>query len=225
LHKLLHQLKCDSDDSWKSSDFGRNVPLSDIVKIFDNVSFLVFNYDRCIEYFLLHALQQLYAINEQRAAEILSRLNIIHPYGDVGELKTPLQGNGVVFGGNADDLDQENYAHLAGRIRTYTEVKEGEARENIDIALQDAETWVFLGFAFHEQNLRLIRPALEHDQKYIYGTAYKMSDSDLDVTRMRIRGFFKSSCRSAMNTRMERSLHPNLKCADLFDYYTQSLPN
>lgn len=203
---------------------GRNVPLEEIDTIFKNVSFIAFNYDRCIEHFLFQALQQVYFINEQRAAEILSQLNIIHPYGDVGNLITPLSQSGVHFGGDSHDLDNENFVELAKRIRTYTEVKDGEPKENIDIALQDSETWVFLGFAFHEQNLRLLTPGVGHDLKMIYATAYKMSRNDMDVTRVRLLQFFQENSRAAMNYRIEHGMHTDLICNDLFDYYTQSLP-
>lgn len=203
---------------------GRSVRLEDIEAIFKNVSFIVFNYDRCIEHFLLNALQQLYSIPEERAAEILSTLNIIHPYGDVGELATS-QNPGVHFGGNVHDADSENFVDLAKRIRTYTEVKEGEAKENVDIAFQDSETWVFLGFAFHEQNLRLLMPGTGHSSKTIFATALGMSESDLGVTRRRIlQMFFKENSHTTMKPRLERSMHSDLSCAALFDYYTQSLP-
>jgi hypothetical protein len=35
---------------------GRGVPKENVREIFDNVAFIVFNYDRCIEHFLFHAL-------------------------------------------------------------------------------------------------------------------------------------------------------------------------
>jgi hypothetical protein len=38
---------------------GRGVPKENIHQIFDRVSFIVFNYDRCIEHFFHHALQKL----------------------------------------------------------------------------------------------------------------------------------------------------------------------
>jgi hypothetical protein len=41
---------------------GRGTSRESIGKIFDSVTFIVFNYDRCLEQFLLHALQRLYAI-------------------------------------------------------------------------------------------------------------------------------------------------------------------
>ncbi|MEA2896590.1 MAG: hypothetical protein QOJ84_2205 [Bradyrhizobium sp.] len=45
-------------------------------RIFDNVAFVNFNYDRCLEQFLWLALQQLYLINEECAAELVSGLTI-----------------------------------------------------------------------------------------------------------------------------------------------------
>lgn len=50
-------------------------------EIFDRVSFVIFNYDRCVEFFLLHALQELYALEERAAKSILDDLDIVHPYG------------------------------------------------------------------------------------------------------------------------------------------------
>src|SRR5262249_36707437 len=35
---------------------GRGIPKQDAREIFDHVSFIVFNYDRCVEHFLFHAL-------------------------------------------------------------------------------------------------------------------------------------------------------------------------
>ena len=65
----------------------------EVENVLDDVSFITFNYDRCLEYFLRHALQLMYGINLQHATEIVSKANIIHPYGCVGTLEK------VQFGG------------------------------------------------------------------------------------------------------------------------------
>jgi hypothetical protein len=197
---------------------GRNRRIEEIASVFDNVSFIVFNYDRCIEHFLIQALRQLYAIRHDQAAELVSKLDIIHPYGDVGSLH-----HGVPFGGGVD-ADNIDCFELAKRIRTYTEVKQDEAKENIDIALQDAAAWVFLGFGYHEQNLRLLMPGPNgHDPKHIFGTAHKMSEPDLKVTSKRLALFFQADNRVAMKKEWPH-LRSDLTCATLFDQYTQSLP-
>ena len=61
-------------------------PRSEIYSIFDNVSFVVFNYDRCVEHYLHNSLKNYYGIGNSVATEILSGLNIHHPYGVVGAL-------------------------------------------------------------------------------------------------------------------------------------------
>ena len=65
----------------------RGVPKENVSQIFDNVSFIVFNYDRCIEHFLLFVLQNAYGISDREAGKILvEKLRIIHPYGVVGDI-------------------------------------------------------------------------------------------------------------------------------------------
>ena len=77
---------------------GRGVSKENIRNIFDRVSFIVFNYDRCLEHFLLHALQQAYGIRRDEAEAILSGVRIIHPYGLVDKavpsaLRAPIMCN------------------------------------------------------------------------------------------------------------------------------------
>ena len=81
----------------------------EVENVLDDVSFITFNYDRCLEYFLRHALQLMYGIDLQHAAEIVSKANINHPYGCVGTLEK------VQFGGA--DHDRMDFASCQGRSR------------------------------------------------------------------------------------------------------------
>ena len=83
-------------------------------EIFANVAFVIFNYDRCVEHFLYNALQRVYGIRENDAADILADCTIIHPYGLVGPY-LPISG-GVPFGTTSAD-----YRQLSQQIKTYTE--------------------------------------------------------------------------------------------------------
>jgi hypothetical protein len=60
---------------------GRGVPKENVRQIFDNIAFISFNYDRCLEFFLIHALRKLYRIEEAEASSIVGDLHIVHPYG------------------------------------------------------------------------------------------------------------------------------------------------
>src|SRR4051794_13899814 len=51
-----------------------------------SIALIVFNYDRCIEHYLFHALQRYYQISEADATSLLKHLAIYHPYGTVGHL-------------------------------------------------------------------------------------------------------------------------------------------
>jgi hypothetical protein len=189
---------------------GRGIPKENVRQIFDNVSFIVFNYDRCIEYFLFHALQRLYSIGENEAAAILDDLSIIHPYGSIGSLRE------VPFGAT-----RANYVALAKGIRTYTE-QVGEIAGEIAVEVARANCIVFLGFAYHSQNLQIIHPEPLIPIIPVYGTAYKMSESDVHVVSRRLVDFFLPNV-SVQNRRSQISLENKLTCSDLFDNYARSL--
>jgi hypothetical protein len=71
-------------------DFARNindgVRKTEISRIFEKVSFIIFNYDRCFEHFMFNALQRLYGIDADAAASAMKTLRIIHPYGTIADL-------------------------------------------------------------------------------------------------------------------------------------------
>jgi hypothetical protein len=58
----------------------------DITQIFTNVSFITFNYDRCLEQYLFHAIKDLYRTSETETAKIMGAIEIHRPYGQVGLL-------------------------------------------------------------------------------------------------------------------------------------------
>ncbi|MBR1247080.1 hypothetical protein JQ609_09060 [Bradyrhizobium sp. AUGA SZCCT0169] len=122
---------------------------SEIQSAFDNITFVNFNYDRCIEQYLYFALQRI-GIEEAGAALIVAGLNMIRPYGSVGPL-LPSIPNHVLFGGAVDPFNM-----LAG-IRTYTENESLHDSGHLVTALQGAKLVLFLGFGFHAQNLRLLQ--------------------------------------------------------------------
>jgi hypothetical protein len=187
-------------------------------EIFDHVSFIIFNYDRCVEYFLLHSLQKLYGIPEEEAS-FLDDLRIVHPYGLVSELRSRMCPDGLPFG-CTDGLD---YVSLTGNIKTYTEqVAAADLLSNIEAEMRKAECLVFLGFAYHSQNMQLLTPSKAMPHKPVFGTAYKMSNADTDVISHQISLFFTPNMTTQMRADLIR-LENKLTSADLFDNYAKSL--
>jgi hypothetical protein len=126
----------------------RGIPRENVREIFEGLSFINFNYDRCVEFFLANALQKLHGISEDEAADILTDLQIIHPYGVVEK---------VPFGATS-----ANYLELAAGIKTYTEqLGEQDVTQGIKNEIQRAECIVFLGFAYHRQNMQILTPDTE----------------------------------------------------------------
>jgi len=80
---------------------------------------------------------------------------------------------------------------------------------------------VFLGFAFHSQNMRLIKPGKQLDPKYVFGTAKGLSDADTNVVLHQIADFFTSM--SGPERAAKLKLENKLAAAALFDEYAKSL--
>lgn len=209
---------------------GRKVP--DVAKVFDDVTFINFNYDRCIEYFLIHALQLMYGVMLENARQIVKSASIIHPYGTVADLAT------VPFGG--DQHHQYDYAGLAKSIKTYNErVEEQDVIDKMHFAIRRAECVVFLGFAYHKQNMKLLFDQLPKPKKtkHIFGTAFGMSEADKSEVVDELERIFPDVDdddsvpsdshihRPALKRRNTSHIHVDAKltCAKLFEDYAKSL--
>ena len=161
----------------------------DISKAIENVSIITFNYDRCVEHFLRQAFMTYYRIESSEAEELVGSIPIKHPYGQVGRLDWQVGEEGVGFGRpEAADL-----LRLSQQIRTFTERVEDEAAlAGLHDLVEQAETIVFLGFAFHRQNLQLLTlpPKPFQERKRLFGTALGISNSDLSVITSEVGGMF-----------------------------------
>lgn len=154
-----------------------------------NVTIINFNYDRCVEHCLFRALQDLYQIDQAKAADIIKSMRIFHPYGKVAPLPWQDQG-GLAYGGDPHGLDV-HWPTFAKNIWTYNEeIEQGEELQRLRTALAEADVVVFLGFHFHRQNLELLSPAGEKKSRAVYGSAYDRSDADILVIKGQIIDLF-----------------------------------
>lgn len=198
----------------------------EINRIFERVAFIVFNYDRCVEHFLFHALQAHYGIDEAKSASVMETLKIIHPYGTIGDL--PWQrSNGIQFGSTATRFNLEE---MMSRIKTYTEqVEEGTQLNAIRNEVKHADTLVFLGFSYHPQNMKLLKPEGPCDTEKVFGTAWGISGHDIGIIGDEIKQIvgkslmqFKSNS-SGITTREEMYIRNDLRCGELLEQYSRSL--
>jgi hypothetical protein len=180
----------------------RGVPRENVHLAFENVDFIVFNYDRCIEYFLISALERAYTLDEPTATAIVDELDILHPYGSVGRLGRVSYGNSGV-----------NCVTLAEQIKTYTEQADKKTvLDEISERVSWAECVVFLGFAYHSQNMQMLR-AENRNNKVVYGTAFEMSNSDTGEVHKLV----------AQTLAPSAIYLDHMTCVGLFDNYAKSL--
>ena len=209
------------ENTWYLSFFRtltENCDAKELKDRFKNITLIIFNYDRCIEHFLIHALISYYRLEITYAAELISCLEIIHPYGTVGSLdwEDLASSTSVAFGG---ELHESQLIDYAQRIRTFTEGAHSEYMEHLVGAMRFTERLVFLGFAFHRLNMALIGG--ETEERYdnpnnieCYATAYETSKSDQES----IRGSVSYLYGNPVTINIE-----NTTCRQLFRDYSRSL--
>jgi hypothetical protein len=210
-------------ENWISKlmrSLSEGISQQDSAKMFENISFINFNYDRCIEHFFFHALQARFILTDEAATETMKALTIVHPYGTIGNLPWQNGQDTVEYGQHEPSPDL--LLTLSKRIRTFTEGSANKDLSNTIVKLiSEAEIVVFLGFAFHKQNMQLLTPDSDLDPKLpssrALGTAKGVSESDRDVIK------------SSVEAMLQPVFHwsgVDLKdstCSELLDAYKRTL--
>lgn len=189
---------------------------SELEGVFDNLAFVSFNYDRCIENYLPRSIANYFGVGVEQVIQRFNSVPIHRPYGVAGRVEINRQ-TGVVrgFGG----LGAEYLADAAGMIRTFTQgVENPESLQAMKDEISNAERIVFLGSAFHRQNLELLRSKIRPSTR-ILATASGISDSDKDVVLTEMSEIF------GVGYQRGRKLieFAPMFCKDLFNSYWRTL--
>jgi hypothetical protein len=106
---------------------------------------------------------------------------------------------------------------LSGKIQTFTEGVESRQTDEIRYSIKWANRLVFLGFAFHELNMNLIKPyaneLVNNSSSECLATCYKISPSDQEKIRVEINSLFGFN-----NIRLA-----DMVCNDFFGHFSRSL--
>jgi hypothetical protein len=185
-------------------------------EMFENLSFIIFNYDRCIEHYLHTTLKVIYPdVSDDFLAEVLNRTSFIHPYGVIGRLPWQLSPDPVIAYGAV--LKGPQLLEASSGLNTYTQgINDTALRDKMKATLKDAHTCIFLGFSFQPQNMDLLSIPERGNLQRIYGTSFGISESDVEICQLRIDGAFSDNYID--DTRL-----PAIKCNELFKTYSQSL--
>ena len=191
-----------------------NVQARSIEYLFDSVTFITFNYDRCIEHYMVQALKNYLRLTWGDAQELTNRLTVIHPYGQVGYLPWQSKsGPSVKFGHPTHATEIEA---IASQIRTFTERMDDETTlEFMREEIRQAETLVFLGFSFGDMNMELMRIDEIGKSKLVFGTTYGVSEPNRKYISSSIRNAFEPAGRQIGEIDL-----PDMSCDQLLlDYW------
>jgi hypothetical protein len=186
---------------------------SELDKLFERIAIICFNYDRCIEHFLVHAIKNHYAIPIEKAAETVSKLRIYHPYGTLGPLDWQVRESGkarVAFGSYHERMELEP---LIKELRTFTESVGTDQLAQIKNEVQFAEQIIILGFSCFPENMRLLACGAADLAKQVYVTAFDAPQPVQNTYEQRIRESFN------LRRHDQRVSVIPLSCADLFHHY------
>jgi hypothetical protein len=207
------------DATWYSSFtklLTENIRKSEIEKIFDNIQIVNFNYDRCLEQYIPHSLSNYYGMRIEEVQKLMKSLVVHRPYGVAGRL--PWQEGRAPTVGFGEGGPQQ-LAEVVQQVRTFTErVEEGTELAAMRDAIASADRIVFLGFAFHRQNVELLAQQVQ-DHTEVLATAYGISKSDKSVIENVLSKAFQFE--GILNdSRIELA---DMKCNDFFKEYWRTL--
>ncbi|MCB5203908.1 SIR2 family protein [Neorhizobium sp. T786] len=189
----------------------------DVEQVGNNITIIVFNYDRCIEHYLTEAIIKTFrGIDRQKARQIVDQINIIHPYGSLGRLDVHPFG---------DEVASHRLRAMSESIVTWSESVVSETAQQIEEAMLSASTLVFLGFAFAPQNMDLLAPdRMRHssmEPMEIYATGYGYDDVIDRRLKRRIINLY--SMQSDITNEESVHIQYEMKCAKFIQSHSMAL--
>lgn len=198
----------------------QNCGFEDLPRRLERLTLIIFNYDRCAEFFLKNALKAHYRRDETEVAEVMNHLKIYHPYGSIGTSDFADFPVEVEFG--EGQISRDKLVDLTRHIKTFSEGTDSATSPNsmLKQEVHDAKTLVFLGFTFRELNMRLIAPLYDPKDPIkitqVFATAFESSESDIRSMQ------FQAKSLTGGKPTAEAHIE-NLKCFDFFNHFSLSL--
>ncbi len=119
----------------------------------ENLSFVTFNYDRSLEYFLFYSLANAYG--QKDAVDLFNRVTIVHVYGELG---SPDFLNKDGRGYAPDLLSDQDIEKCAINIKIMPERSEDSTEfKQAHRLISEAQSIHFLGFGYDEKNVQRLK--------------------------------------------------------------------
>lgn len=142
----------------------------------NKLSIITFNYDRSLEHYLFTSLMHRYGEAERECARALSNISILHVHGNLGPL--PWQEGEALRPYQFTDSPQEVLA-AAGKIIVMSEKQEdAPIFSKASELMLSAEKIFFLGFGYHDINLRRLKLGLLAGKTNKFGTSLGLGHAE-----------------------------------------------
>ncbi|MBN2267787.1 MAG: hypothetical protein JW725_05635 [Candidatus Babeliaceae bacterium] len=137
----------------------------------NRIIFVTFNYDRALEAYMMMAAKNTFGQDEKACAEAIRGITIIHAYGQAGFLEWQSNPNKMQIIPYGSTTDWKGAQTCANAIKIV-----GEDRSNGDELIQASEAIrrakkvYFLGFGYHKENMKRLRPENFDNKPIVKGT-------------------------------------------------------
>jgi hypothetical protein len=147
----------------------------------NDISFITFNYDRSLEYFLCDSLRNSFKeIADGKIIEQVKEIEICHVFGQVGPLEWQGQHDQIEY---RVDVKSTNVEALCDNIRIVYDGGENPKLEEARQLISKADRVFFLGFGYAEENLDILGiPDVLTKVRKVFGTA--LGFTEIEITRV-----------------------------------------
>jgi hypothetical protein len=185
---LFHRMTADLITPKDYIHFGKN-----------NVTFITFNYDRSLEYFLHESLKNSFSqIADEEIIRVIKQLRIYHIYGKVAELPWESSNSGATCKYLTPDRDPytNTYDALKSLAKNIRIVHESNQDDFPDVrrAIMSAERVFFLGFGYARENMEILGIGrILNDKQDIFGTGLGLLQKERNDVTASIRRSLKDT--------------------------------
>ncbi len=166
------------NSGWYQYLFNKMLPSSDEQFENNKITIITFNYDRSLEAYLHNTIMHRFNLSEADSLNILRKIGIIHPHGMLGGYPEIPYSQCWKKDKELNEEDTQLLEKITNSIKIIHEISEAEdtfCSNEFEIAhkaLQKTEKIYFLGFGFHEDNIRRFRFFSEDnlEGKEVYST-------------------------------------------------------
>ena len=181
------------------------------------ITFITFNYDRSLEYFLYESFRNSFLdIQETQIIQCLKSLRILHVYGQIAPLKWQDSTQGVDY---RPPINASLLHSASLNIRTiYEEQQNPELMAARDLISQ-ADQIFFLGFGYAPENMEVLGLSglIPAGNCCVYGTAFGWREKELIRVRNKIKDVLKAN--EIVFKHKERVVIESMDCLELLRNY------